>query len=172
MLVLRKKILIILLLLLLSFQGKCFSGEFDELYVEEKVSWDLTPDDLIREWLDDIHVLWFGKVVDISIVQQKNNKVEAKLIFAQHSFVSPGKQAIKGPFIVKKKSSGFFSFTLEFDEKIDEVKKLRFFRSARPYYAVTVARPIGVIVHKGKNTVEIEIRAMYGSENYEVKFIE
>ncbi len=142
------------LLVFLFSRGPCFSQGFEDLYSGRSISWHLTPNDLVKKWSYDELILWFGVFGELSVSQPKKNVVQVTWTFSHHPFVNPSEHAITEPFKVKEESTGYFSFDIELSGTIEEVKKLKLFKMIKPYFAITVGKPVEIISLGNKKIVK------------------
>jgi len=171
----RSKIVIlvygILFTLLVSDSAICF--DYSELYSELDITWDITPNEIIKNQKTARNILWFGKIKESSITPVPSGKVEILWLFSHHAFINPGPEALREPFHVVKKNSGYFLFTIILpnttvkEAEKDWTKKLK-----EPYNVLVSGNPEAIGEYKGIQAVVIYASNFYFSNQFKIKFIE
>ena len=150
---------------------KC--SDYSHLYHGLNITWELTPNDIIKTYKTVENIFWLGRIEDTSVTSIPSGKVEVLWFFSHHAFINPGPQAVCEPFHVEKTNSGYFLFTIILpNTTVRQAEKAWTKKLKEPYYVLVSGRPMEIGGYNGVKTVVIDASHWSFSDNFKIIYVE
>lgn len=148
-----------------------YGDEYSDLYEGKDIVWNITPNNLIKNWISNVNILWMGKTKEIIVKSTPKGETEVRWLLSHHSFLKSGSKALQEPFILKKNSSGYFLITVIFSLTTKQVEDevLKLYRE--PYFIIVSGKPVQIGDYQGTQYIQIEPQIYYMSDSFSLNFI-